>query len=390
MTPPRSSHSAPPTISSSVAHLLRHLTLRLARLWLKHAPAELQSALPPLDFGALEHAGFARTPLLRQQQLHSAVSVSAWVVEALRPCLAQLDAPLRSAVSCYLEAIAKVKADELIIDADGLAQEREPKQRGQRRIASAVDLEATFRKHEGSEAVLGTNAVISATATRIRACVALTGCTPDSQAPLAALQQQREASLPLPPELIMDQAGGWGKVRAEVDVLSEGHTLMVAKIPSSGGSDPKRFTVADFKVDAERTRCTCPNGVVSTKAYAQGDGDGVSFRFLASQCQGCPFWCNCRDEKANPKGHRSVFFSDYQVYLRRANEYNHTTEGQALLASRWRIEPTIAWLVRYQGCREARRVGTAAAQSQLYWACGMRNLLMWLNRVRRGQAPRPC
>jgi hypothetical protein len=238
--------------------------------------------------------------------------------------------------------------------------------------------------------VLGTNAVISTTASRIRACVALSGCTPDSAAPVVVLAQQQDAGLPLPPQLIMDQAGGWGKVRAGVDVCSNGQTTMVAWVPMSGGSDPKRFTVADFAVDAERTRCTCPNGVVSTRAYAHGDGDGISFRFLASQCRDCPLWFSCRDPDANPKGHRSVFISDYHSYLRAGAAFNHTPEGRALLASRWRVEPTVAWLVRYQGCRRARRVGQAAAQCQLYQACAVRNLLLWLSRVRRGHAPRPA
>ncbi len=238
--------------------------------------------------------------------------------------------------------------------------------------------------------MLGTNAVISITATRIRAAVALTGSTPDSEAPLVALAQQRDAGLPLPPHLVMDQAGGWGKTRARVEALSEGQTSMVAWVPQSGGSDPNRFTVADFAVDAERSECTCPNGVVSTKAYRHGDGDGVFFRFLASQCDNCRFWHLCRDPQAKPNGHRSVFISDYQVYLRAASNFNQTVAGRALLAQRWRVEPTVAWLTRYQGCRRARRVGQAAAQCQLYQACAMRNLLLWLSRVRRGLAPRPC
>jgi hypothetical protein len=130
--------------------------------------------------------------------------------------------------------------------------------------------------------------------------------------------------------------------------------------------------------------------MVSTRGYAHGVGDGVSFRFLASQCRDCPLWSQCRDGDANPKGHRSVFISDYHAYLRAAEARNHTPAGRALLASRWRVEPTVAWLVRYQGCRRARRVGQAAAQCQLYQACAMRNLLLWLARVRRDQAPRPA
>lgn len=136
--------------------------------------------------------------------------------------------PLRQVVAGYLAALAKVQADELTSDASGFVTERPAKDRGAHRLASAVDLYATFRKHDDSPAVLGTNAVISTTATRIRACMAVTGSTPDSAAPAAVLHQQREAGLPLPPQLVMDRAGGWGKTRAQVDAISDGQTAMVA------------------------------------------------------------------------------------------------------------------------------------------------------------------
>jgi Transposase DDE domain/Transposase domain (DUF772) len=382
--------ASPVTPASGPAALLRHLTLRLARLWLTHAPASLQHALPPLDLSALVHPSQARSDLARQQRLQAAVSVSSWLVDGLTPHLAALDPPLRTVVSDYLAAIAKVQADELTIDASGLVQERPAKQRGDYRIISALDREATFRKHEGSEAVLGCNAVISTTATRIRAAVALTGSSSDSDAPLAALQQQQAYELPLPPQMVMDLAGGWGKTRASVDIASAGQTLMVAGVPASGGSDPNRFTVADFQVNPERTECTCPNGVVSTTVYAHGAGDGVSFRFRACDCRGCRLGNQCRAPEANPIGHRSVFISDNQAYLRVGLAFNQTAEGRALRKSRWRVEPVVAWLVRYQGCRRARRVGQAAAQCQLFQACALRNLLGWLARVRRGQAARPA
>ena len=241
-----------------------------------------------------------------------------------------------------------------------------------------------------SQAQGGYNVALATTATRIRAVVVATGATPDNEAPLLLAQQQQSAQQPLPPYFIMDRAGGWGKCRARLDILSNGQTHMVAHIPPAGGADPMRFNPADFVVDPERTRCTCPNGVTSTKAYASGDGDGVHFRFLASQCRSCPLWERCRGVDGNPKGHRTVFVSDYHAYLRQAASFNQTAEGQALLSQRWRVEPTIAWLTRYQGCRRARRVGQAAAQCQLLMACAVRNLLLWLGRVRSGQARRPA
>lgn len=142
---------------------------------------------------------------------------------------------------------------------------------------------------------------------------------------------------------------------------------MGAHIPSAGGADPNRCGPADFVVDGERTRCTCPKGLTSTKASASLDGDGVHFRCLASQCHGCPLGNDCRGVDGNPKGHRTVFVSDYHAYLRRAAAFNQSAEGQTLLSQRWRGEPTIAWLTRYQGCRRARpsRAGGSAVSAVL-------------------------
>lgn len=380
---------SPVTPTPTVAHLLAHLTLRLSRVWLAGAPAALQCAIPPLDLGGLADLPSARTPMARQHRLQSVMAVVGWVVDGLTPHLPTLDPPLRSAIQSYLTALEKVTADELFTDADGWVRERPPTKRGSQRLASAVDREATFRKHGDDPAILGSNAVISTTATRIRAVVALTGATSDSDAPLAALAQQRETGRPLPADMVMDQAGGSGKTRARGHAVSEGQTRMVARVPLGGGSDPNRFSVADFQVDAERTRCVCPNGVVSTKAYASGSGDGVHFRFLASQCAGCELTSQCRSANAKPGGHRVVFLSDYHVMGRTARHFNQTPEGRALLRERWRVEPVIAWLVRTQGCRRARRVGLAAAQVQLSQAAAVRNLLTWLSRVRRGLAPEP-
>jgi hypothetical protein len=232
--------------------------------------------------------------------------------------------------------------------------------------------------------VLGTTAVISTTATRIRAAVALTGSTSDSEAPCAVLCQEQAAGETLPAVLLMDQAAGHGKTRAQVDAVSQGRTSIVAQIPQAGGADLSRFTPIDFRISDDGQVCSCPNGVKSTRRYPHGGSEGMSFRFLASQCRDCPLWQECRDPESQPQAHRTVYLSDYHLYLREAGRFNATAEGKALLRSRWQAEPTIAWLVRYQGCRLARRVGLAAAQCQLYQACAVRNLLLWLSRRERG------
>jgi len=374
---------------TSIAVLLWRLTGQLADLWLSHAPSALQAALPPLDLGPLHRPPSAWTRAQHQTQLQAAVTLATRLQTDLTPHLAALDPGLRAAVEGLLALLVKVVSDETTTDAQGQVVERPPKDKGHYRLASAVDVEATFRKHDADDVVFGYNAAIAATPTRIRAAVVATGSAPDSGAPVAVLTQQREAGLTLPAEVVMDQAAGWGKTRAQVDVVSDGQTRVVAEVPQAGGADLTRFGPQDFPVSADGMNCTCPTGVVSTMAYASGDGDGVHFRFTAKQCAGCPLWERCRAPESKPTSHRTVYVSPYHSYLRAGAAYIATAQGRAVLAQRWQVEPTVAWLVRYDGCRRARRVGQLAAQCQLYQACAMRNLWRFLARAARRGSPAP-
>ena len=119
-------------------------------------------------------------------------------------------------------------------------------------------------------------------------------------------------------------------------------------------------------------------------------GEGTSFRFYGADCRDCPLWEACRGPASAPNSQRAVYLTPYHTHLRAAAAFNATPDGQALLRSRWQVEPTIAWLVRYNGCRQARRVGVAAAQCQLFQACAVRNLQLWLGRLDRRAAPMPA
>ena len=372
--------AAPAALPPRVANLLLDLIADLFAAWLDHAPPALQQYLPPLDLSSIHHPARPFDAIARQALLVQAVSLAQRLLADLQPHLAALQAPARPPIARLLTALAKVLADEIHVDGSGYPTERTDK--GSYRIISASDLDATFRYHD-DDLTLGYNAAIATTATRMRAVVVVTGATPDSETPALLLAQQQAARLPLPPYCIMDRAGGTGAVRARLDLVSGGQTQMVAFTPQAGGADPTRFGPADFRLNAERTSCTCPNGITSTKAYPRGAGVGVHFRFLASQCTGCPLWNACRGQASKPKSHRTVFVSEYQSYVQRADAFNTTAEGKALLAQRWQVEPCVAWLTRYGGCRWARRIGLKAVQFQLYQACAVRNLLRWLARERR-------
>lgn len=373
--------AAPVAWSPSVANLLLNLSDDLIRDWQAHAPRTLQHALPPLDLGPIRHPGRPRDARERQELLVQAVGLSRYLRGCLLPYLPDLSAASRRRMSRLLDALEKVIADEVQLDGTGYPTERTTK--GHYRIASATDLDATFRQHD-DDLTLGYNVAIATTGTRLTGAVVLTGAVPDSEAPEALLRQQQAAGRPLPTYVIMDRAAGWGKCRARVDLVSQGQTVQVALIPAAGGADPARFGPANFTLNADRTACTCPRGIVTTRLAPKANADGLTARFLASDCRGCPDWTDCRGVDGTPKGQRTVFLSDHQAYLRRAVVFNQSPEGRGLLARRWQVEPEVAWLTRYQGCRTARCLGREAAQFQVYQACAMRNLLRWL--ARRGRA----
>jgi len=184
----------------------------------------------------------------------------------------------------------------------------------------------------------------------------------------------------------MDRAGGWGKGRARGAVGRGGQPPMVAPIPLRGGAAPDRFSPAAGAGDPDRTRGTGPHGVTSTTAAASQDGAGVHFRWLASQCRGCPRGDRCRGADGNPTGHRSVFVRDYHAYLRPAAAGHQPAAGQARLGQRWPGAPTGAGLTRESGGRHARRGGQGAAQGQRFQAGALRTRLRWLRRRARGLA----
>ena len=371
---------------TSTALVLRGLCVQLLTLWQSQAPPALQLALTRLDLAALPLRPPSFTPAGYRTHLQQAAAFATALSGALTPHLAALDPLLRQAVQALLDLLSKLLSDETTTDEQGQVKERAAKDKGQYRLASAADPEATFRTHEATQS-FGYNAAIATTATRIRAAVVPTGSTPDSEAPLLLLEQQQQGGMALPPSMTMDQAGGWGKTRAQVASRSEGQTTLVAQIPQSGGADRRRFTPADFQLTVDGTRCRCPTGVESAQGYVTDGRDGIRFRFTAKQCAGCPFWEQCRSGESKAASHRSVYVSWYHEHLRQAAAFNATEEGKALLRQRWQVEPTIGWLVRYDGCRRARRMGQAAAQCQVFQACAVRNLWRYLGRATRRGSP---
>jgi hypothetical protein len=369
------------------AVLLMRLCAALITLWQAHVGAELAAHVPPdLDLEALKTSRAARSKAKAERQLQYTVRDAERLIAALTPLLERVSEGLREQVQTRITQIEKVIADETMKTEEGTVVKRTKK--GTYRSISAHDMDATFRKH-GDEATaeLGYNAVIITTQTRIRGVEVETGAVPDGVLMKSVLLFMKLHGLKCPAKLGGDMAFSTGAGRYLADSLTDGVTMLIGKNPPGGGKDPNRYGPDDFRVqrDAEGTPtvCICPQGRESTMHYTSGTGDGHRFRFTAEACAECPLWNDCRGPNGKEDAHRTVFISDYHHYLREAKRFNATAEGQALIKERWFSEQKIAFLVCYNGCRDVRRAGLAAARFQLLQGGAVRNLQMLFARETR-------
>jgi hypothetical protein len=217
------------------------------------------------------------------------------------------------------------------------------------------------------------------------------------------IEAQREHQGSCPPKLIYDMAAGSGKIRAEVERVSEGQTQLVAKqLPYDRRSE--RFGPYDFSLSEDGQALTCPNGKTTEIAYRSGAGEGRDFRFYAFQCwsngepptqmktadlsQRCPLWEKCRDSRQGPGAMRQVFISDYREHVLAAKAYNQTEGFWEEMKQRPQIERIVFELTNYNGARRCRGRGTANADWQAKMAAVSYNLKLWMRKIGRGESSR--
>lgn len=262
-------------------------------------------------------------------------------------------------------------------------------ERGAYRIVSATDTDATVRNHGGA-IIIGYNADVLATANFIRGIGAHTGATPDGATVAPSIARHLEQFGFSPQRLVYDRAAGTPKHMADVRRASNGQTQLVAR-QINYGQRHTRFAPRDFTLAPDGL--TCPNGVTTTRAYRAGGADGFDYRFLASECQGCPLWEQCRDPKAKPDSHRAVFISDYALLYNAELDYLDTPAAQADFSFRANIERHIAGLTLHNGARHANAIGLPKVNFQLNMAATASNLKRWhvltLQHERQGYKERP-
>jgi hypothetical protein len=245
------------------------------------------------------------------------------------------------------------------------------------------------RKH-GASITLGYNAAVLGTTNFVRDVRVYTGATPDGATTAPSVEQHLAHFGFAPDRLVYDRAAGTLKLIADVRRASAGQTQLVARqIDHSQRST--RFTLADFTLTP--AGLVCPNGVATTRCYRAGGADGDHYRFLASQCQGCPLWEQCRDPKSKPTSHRTVFHSDYALRFDAELAYLATPAAKADFSFRAHIERLIAGLTLHNGARRAKVRGLHKVNFQVTMAATAYNLKRWhvltLEQEHAGHKPRP-
>lgn len=380
--------------TETIIGLIRHTMQRLLTT-LHEIDADSQAQIESqLDRKALYGADdeikeFRLCQAERGQRLQATVIAAVQGAELIRSWLQvrrELSESQRQAVKTWLASLDKIVADELAITRNEQGQivsvqELPKKQKGSYRIASATDIEATFRVH-GEKIDFGYNVSVAATDTFIREIQADTGSQPDPVAIPDLLKAQQEHHDLLPAKLIYDQAAGTGKHHADVAKASGGQTQLVAPlIPYQERSE--RFGPDDFALSPDGAALTCPHGRVSITAYRSQSGEGRVFRFSAEQCRACPLAQPCRGDEVPPDHMRQVFVSDHRSVLARARTYALTEAYKEDLKARATIERIVANLVRYHGARYARRRGQSQCDFQAKMNGMAFNIRQWMRALDR-------
>jgi IS5 family transposase len=365
--------------------LLRHTSRCVLREIEQGAPEQYPQVLRQVDasllFGPVDEAPvyYLNEDQRQMRRLHTLQGV--WQLRQwVQLWVSNWEAGLQTRIGLRIEDLEKIVQDEFEVTCDASGQPLavrvlEKKEKGEYRLGSATDPEATCR-HHGGNLTLGYNVSLAVTPRGvIREIQAATGSEPDQAGVAALIEAQLLHQGFCPTKFIYDQAAGAGRTRAEVAKVSAGRTQLVARIPPSSAKG--RFGPEAFHFNAEGA-LVCPQGRITTCHFRAGR-DADQYEFSAKVCAECPLWKDCREPKASLTGPRRVFISDYQNQIRQAQAYNQTPQFRQEMKQRPGVERVIFMLTHYDGARRARSRGRDRADFQTKMSATARNLRTWLN-----------
>jgi transposase len=128
--------------------------------------------------------------------------------------------------------------------------------------------------------------------------------------------------------------------------------------PPLSDTSPQEFKIADFVVDQEAKKATCPAGHTSVKWTERRERDGskaVNVWFAAQDCAACPLRQKCTSSKSG----RSLHISEHYERLQARRAEAKTEAYKEKTNPRAAIEGTLSELVRKHGFRRHRYRGEA-------------------------------
>jgi hypothetical protein len=292
-----------------------------------------------------------------------------------------------------LAYLTKIIADETTVttpnpaDPDAVTiTERSHGHKGVYRIGSATDFEATYRKHDDKETILGYNPTILGTTVFIRETQVETGAHQDQLALPQVLQTQHEQHGFFPDFVAGDMKYGYGKTRAQVAQVTDNQTQVIALLP--GCNQRTEFGPADFSLSDDGLALTCPNQQTTDRRYLTEGKGGADFRFPAKVCRDCPLWQQCRGPDSQPSAPRNVFISFYRAEVQAAQAFNQSDTAKQGLKARMNIERHIYALTNIFGARRAQSYGQARTDFQLKMQATAFNLRQLVREMAKKPAPR--
>ena len=187
-------------------------------------------------------------------------------------------------------------------------------------------------------------------------------------------QEQAQMGLDQPPVQYVDAA--YVSAQKLAQARAEGREIIGPALPSRQVAG--RFTAADFQIQVEERKATCPAGKINTQCsrLVEESTGKVSYRFeFSTQCHDCALRHQCLGQDQR---HRTLVVGEHHTLLQARRQEQRTAAFQQRLKHRNAIEGTQSELVRAHGLRHARYRGLAKVKLQNYFIGAACNVKRWI------------
>jgi transposase len=182
---------------------------------------------------------------------------------------------------------------------------------------------------------------------------------------------QIQASLASHDLLPQDQLLDMGYVTAEHLVSSQSQYKIdlfgpVAADPSWQAQSQTGFAIANFSIDWQEKRASCPQGCQSVQWFPWQDRHGhetIHIKFAARDCTPCPVRSQCTHAAKLPRS-LAVRIQPTFTALQAARQCQQTPAFKEVYAKRAGIEGTLSQGVRAFGLRRSRSIGEKKTRLQ--------------------------